>query len=466
MQQPAELALDAAPPAGPPAGAASSRRLLTVLFIGVFMSALDTSVIGPAIPVLRRAFDVDNRMVGLVMTAFVLFSMTSTALLSNLSDRHGRRPVFLAGAVLFALGSLVIALSPRFWVLVLGRIIQGSGAGGILPTASAVIADSFKGEQRGRALGLIGATYGMAFVIGPPLAALLMVTLSWNWIFLLNLPIAAAVIWLGRRDLPRQAAPPVDSPLDVLGIVLLFATLSSLVFGISRFLDGATGLHLWPWFLLAAAVLLAALVLVERRAARPMIPLALFGNRQLATGYLLTFGAGFGMGGVIFLTSIATLAHGVAAKSAGFVLLPLVVASMAGAMGSGRLLGRLGARAVILLGFVALAVGYAGSAITSAGLWGFLAASVPVGLGIGIVVGGALRTIAIDEAPVEVRGAAQGLINICTGIGTLLAATSIGALADFSGGGAAGFGIAYRVVAALMAAMLLITLTLRGRASG
>jgi MFS family permease len=87
---------------------------------------------------------------------------------------------------------------------------------------------------------------------------------------------------------------------------------------------------------------------------------------------------------------------------------------------------------------------------------------VPVGVGVGIVVGGALRTIAIDEAPAEVRGAAQGLINICTAIGTLLAATSIAALADFSGGGAAGFAIAYRVVAALMVLMLLVAVTLRG----
>ena len=449
-----------------PAEAASSRRLLTVLFIGVFMSALDTSVIGPAIPVLRRVFEVDNRMAGLVMTAFVLFSMTSTALLSNLSDRHGRRPVFLTGVVLFGAGSLLIALSPRFWVLVLGRIIQGTGAGGIVPTASAVIADSFTGEQRGRALGLLGATYGMAFVVGPPLAALLMVTLSWPWIFLINLPIVGVVLWLGARALPRHTAAKVaGAPLDLAGISLLFLTLSALVLGITRFADGATGLHLWPWFLLAAALLLGALVLVERGAARPMIPLALFGNRQLATAYLLTFGAGFGMGSVMFLTSIATLAHGVAPKNAGFVLLALVFASMAGAMGSGRALGRLGARTVILLGFASLGVGYAGSSITSAGLWGFLAASVPVGLGVGIVVGGALRTIAIDEAPLDVRGAAQGLINICTSIGTLLAATSIGALADFSGGGAAGFGLAYRAVAALMAVMLLITLSLRTRAT-
>jgi MFS family permease len=167
------------------------------------------------------------------------------------------------------------------------------------------------------------------------------------------------------------------------------------------------------------------------------------------------------MGGVIFLTSIATLAYAVAPKHAGFVLMPLVLCSMAGSMGAGRLLNRMGARAVVVVGFAMLALGYAGSAITSFGLWGFLLASMPVGLGVGIVVGGALRSIAIDEAPVAVRGSAQGLINICTSIGTLLSAAAIGALADFSGGGAAGFGVAYMAVGALMLLMLFITLALR-----
>jgi len=189
----------------------------------------------------------------------------------------------------------------------------------------------------------------------------------------------------------------------------------------------------------------------------------LFANRQLRITYLLTAGAGFGMGSVIFLTSIATLAYDVPAKHAGFVLLPLVFCSMAGSMGAGRLLNRMGARALILAGFAALGIGYAASALTAYGLWGFLVASMPVGLGVGIVVGGALRSIAIDEAPAGVRGAAQGLINICTSIGTLLSAAVIGAVADFSGGGASGFALAYMVVAGLMLVMLCVTLALRGR---
>jgi MFS family permease len=192
-----------------------------------------------------------------------------------------------------------------------------------------------------------------------------------------------------------------------------------------------------------------------------MIPLSLFANRQLATAYLLTAGAGFGMGSVVFLTSIATLAYEVTPDHAGFVLLPLVVCSMVGSMGAGRLLNRMGPRALILAGFALLAIGYGASAITRYGLAGFLAASMPVGLGVGVVVGGALRSIAIDEAPAPLRGTAQGLINICTSIGTLLSAATIGAIADFSGGGPPGFGIAYVVVALLMLVMLVITLALR-----
>jgi MFS family permease len=241
----------------------------------------------------------------------------------------------------------------------------------------------------------------------------------------------------------------------------VFLMLTALVLGITRVADGLAGVVLWPWLLAAAAALLLLLIAIERRARQPMIPLTLFANRQLVLAYLLTAGAGFGMGSVIFLTSIATLAHGVARDHAGFVLLPMVICSMVGSMGSGRLLNRLGARTLVMIGFVLLAAGYAASALPGIGLTGFLLATMPVGLGVGVVVSGALRTIAIDEAPVAVRGAAQGLINIFTSIGTLLSAAAIGALADYGGGGVHGFGIAYGVVAALMLIMLLVAFGLR-----
>jgi MFS family permease len=439
----------------------SARRLLTALFVGVFMSALDTAVIGPVVPALRAAFEIDNRQVGLITVVFILAAMPSTVLMANLGDRNGRRPVYLACVAVFAIGSLLIAAASSFPMILAGRVIQGVGAGGLMPVASAIIGDTFAPEQRGKVLGLVGATYGMAFVIGPPLATVLMLAASWHWIFLLNLPIAAVVLVLGARALPAHRGAGPLAPLDLPGMGLLFVLLVALVLGITRALDPLAGILLWPWCLGAAALLLLVFLRLERGAGQPVVPLQLFANRQLATAYLLTTGAGFGMGAVAFLTLIATLAHGVAPKNAGFALLPLVVCSMLGSLGAGRSLNALGARRLIVAGFALLALGYAGSALTGLGLWGFLVASVPVGLGVGVVVGGALRSIAIDEAPAPVRGSAQGLINLCSSVGTLVSAACVGALADFNGGGAAGFAVAYGVVAAVMLAMMLVALALR-----
>ena len=108
-----------------------SRRLMPALFIGVFMAALDTAVIAPAIPALREAFAIDHRDAALLMVVFILCSLCSTALLANLGDRHGRRPVYLGSVACFAAGSLLIALSPSFWMVLVGRAVQGIGAGGI-----------------------------------------------------------------------------------------------------------------------------------------------------------------------------------------------------------------------------------------------------------------------------------------------------------------------------------------------
>ena len=151
----------------------------------------------------------------------------------QLSDRYGRRPIYLASVACFALGSLLIAMSPRFWMVIASRAVQGVGAGGITPTASAVIGDLFPPQERGRALGLIGATYGMAFVLGPPLAGLLLVLANWRWIFLLNLPIAASCcIWGACAAAPARRG--VQPPLDWPGILVTFALLGCLVLGITR----------------------------------------------------------------------------------------------------------------------------------------------------------------------------------------------------------------------------------------
>lgn len=437
---------------------AARRRIMTVLFVGVFMAALDAAVVAPAIPALRTAFGVDNSQIGLMTIVFGLCSLSSTALMANLSDRFGRRPIYLVNVALFAVGSLIIAIAPSFGVVLLGRAIQGFSAGGITPAASAVVGDVFPPEERGKALGLIGATFGMAFLLGPIVASLILVALSWPWIFLLNLPVAAVVLALGMRDLPATRAAEADPPFDWAGIIIVTTVLTSLMLGINRVLDRQLGLTLWPALLGLAAIGVPLLIGVERRAAQPIVPLSVFRSRQLALTYLLTLGAGFGMGSVIFISSVAVAAFSTPPDQAGFLLLPLVLASSAGSVGFGRLLNRLGARNVLLWGFGTLAAGAALLGVTAPPLWLFLLATVLFGLGVGIVVGGTLRTIVLDEAPPAVRGAAQGLINIGISVGNLLAVAALGAVAD-----RAGLYAAYLACAAVTLVMIALTLGIRRR---
>jgi MFS family permease len=450
-------------PTTAPAADAAQRRLVQVLFVGVFMAALDSAIVGPVLPALRAAFGIDNRTAGLLSTVFALSSMCSTALMAYFSDRHGRRPVYLVSVALFAIGSLCIAAAPSFDVLLLSRAIQGIGAGGIAPVASAVVGDVFTAERRGRVLGLIGATHGMAFVLGPPLASAITSTLGWRWLFLVNIPVALVVLVLGARSLPGRRNAAAPAPVDAAGIALTVLFLLCLVMGISRLPDSVTGMLMWPWFLAASAVLLAALVAIEKRQPHALVPITLFENRQLALVYALTLGVGFSMGGIVFLTTIATLAYGVSVERAGLALLPLVLCSMVGSMAAGRLLNRLGARSMVIFGFGLLALGYLQSAVPETGFTAFVVASVLVGMGLGVVVSGALRSIAIDEAPAALRGAAQGLIHRFNAVGTLLAVTCISAIADFEGGGLAGFSHAYLAVGAGMLVMLGVAFGLTGK---
>ena len=450
-------------PAASPDADFIQRRLVQVLFVGVFMAALDAAIVGPVLPALRAAFGVDNRTVGLLTTVFSLSSMCSTALMAYFSDRHGRRPVYLVSVALFAIGSLCIAAAPSFDLLLVSRAIQGIGAGGIAPVASAVIGDVFTAERRGRILGLIGATHGMAFVLGPPLATALTSTLGWRWLFLVNIPVALVVLVLGARSLPGRRSDASLGPIDIAGITVTLLFLLCLVMGISRLPDSATGLLLWPWFLGASGVLLPALVVIEKQRAQALIPIELFANRQLALVYVLTLGVGFSMGGIVFLTTIATLAYGMSVENAGLALLPLVLCSMVGSMAAGRLLNRLGARKMVIFGFGLLTLGYLQSAVPETGFTAFVVASVLVGVGLGVVVSGTLRSIAIDEAPPALRGSAQGLINIFNAVGTLLAVTCISAIADFEGGGLIGFSHAYLAVGLSMLIMLAIAFGLKGK---
>ena len=260
-----------------------TRSVLVILFVGVLLGALDIAVVGPALPAIQESFGVGSRALSWVFSIYVLFYLVGAPLLAKVSDRQGRRFVYAASMGVFGVGSLIVALSPSFGLVLLGRAIQAFGAGGIFPVASAVIAETVPAERRGRVLGLIGAVFGLAFLLGPLLGGVLL-RFGWPWLFLVNVPIAAGLVVAGLRTLPRTTVEK-PAPFDAIGAALLSLTLAALVWGISHLdtADLATSLkseRVWP-SLLFVVIAVPLFWRAERSAADPVLHPDLFRSKQL-----------------------------------------------------------------------------------------------------------------------------------------------------------------------------------------
>ncbi|HEX6999263.1 MAG TPA: MFS transporter [Gammaproteobacteria bacterium] len=442
-------------------------RVLAVLFAGVLVGALDIAIVGPALPAIRESFGVDPRGLSWVFSVYILFYLLGAPMLAKLSDRRGRRYAYVLGLVLFAAGSLLVASAPVFPALLGGRALQAFGAGGMLPVASAVVAETFPLERRGRALGAIGAVFGVAFALGPLLGGLLL-PYGWQWLFLINLPVVAAVIAAGWRVLPAQGARGA-APFDGRGAALLALSLGCLVWGASHVDAAALAASLasrdtLPW-LLAAIAGGAAFWLVEHRARDPLLPPELLGTRALRRVGAIALAAGLVEAGMVFLPEIAVEGLHVAPARASFMLLPLVATLIVGAPAAGWLLDRRGAPLVLLLGLLLTSLGLAAFVLLPLSTATFYGAGICVGLGLSGLLGAPLRYMVLQHAGEERRGAGQGLLALFLSTGRLLGASVIGGSAAASGAGAsAGYrtGLLVPAVACILAAVLAVGLLREG----
>lgn len=441
------------------------RTLLLVLFLGVLMGALDIAIVGPALPAIREAFGVAERDLAWAFTVYVLLNLVGTPLMAKLADRFGRRAIYVLDVGLFALGSLVVAAAPGFGWLLLGRALQGFGSGGIFPVASAVIGDVFPPERRGRALGMIGAVFGLAFLIGPVLGGLLL-RFSWRWLFFINLPVAALVIALALRLLPA-AAHPQPKPFDWAGWLTLGGLLVALDYGLDRLgptgptpeLPISAGLSL-----LVAAGLFPLFVRAERRSADPILRLELlWGSGQSKRATLLALGAGLFEGALVFVPALLVTAYGLSSATASFLLLPAVVAMALGAPTAGFLLDRWGSRAVVLLGTGLLAAGLALLGLLAPQrLPFFYLSSVLLGFGLTSLLGAPLRYILLHEAPPSERSVAQGAIGLVTTVGLSLSGPIMGGLIGALRG-VRGYAAAYGTLALIALALMGVAWGLKRR---
>jgi EmrB/QacA subfamily drug resistance transporter len=442
-------------------------QVLGLLFIGVLMAALDIAIVGPALPAIRTAFGVDDRATAWVFTIYVLLNLIGTPLMAKLSDMFGRRSIYVLDVALFALGSLLVAISPNFGVLLAGRAIQGLGAGGIFPVASAVIGDTFPPEKRGSALGLIGAVFGIAFLIGPIIGGILLM-FGWQWLFIINLPLAALVIMLSLRLLPTSR-PATQHPFDWVGMIVLSILLTALAYGLNQIntanvVQSLSSLQVWP-FLALAIVLVPVLWSIEGRAADPILRTSLFARRQIALTAALAAGAGLAEAAIVFIPGLVVAAFGVSESNASFMLVPIVLAMAVGSPVSGRMLDRTGSRVVVILGSALVTLGTLLVSLFATNMIMFYVSTVLFGLGLAVLLGAALRYIILNEAPASERASAQAIMTIFTSIGQLIGGAAAGAVVASQGGGVAGYTASFLSIGGVMLLLTLAAFGLKNRAA-
>jgi MFS family permease len=427
--------------------------MLWTLGLGVFAGALDLSVLSPALTAIGTNFGVTNGDLAWVFTIYLLVTVASISIAGALADRYGRRLVYLSCIGLFAAGSILAMAAPNYGIFLLARAIQALGAGGIFPIATATIGDVVPAGQRGAALGIVAATWGLAAIIGPGFGGLVTHFVSWRWIFALNVPLAALVAWRAFADVPAYA-PQRRGALDLVGLVLLSVGLLALT-------DGLIAAR--PAIGLGGLGILAGFALYERGADNPILPLDLLASPQLVKTYALEIVIGILEGSLFFIPAALVAVDGVSYAAAGFVAALGALMFVVVIPASGRALDRLGSRDVLLAGTILSEIGLATFALGLRSVPIAVCAIVIAGAGFGALLGAPTRYIVTNETPRRARAFAVGLLSQALIVGQVVGASLAGGIIGLARDELAGYRHAYLGFAAFAFVALALAATLQSR---
>jgi EmrB/QacA subfamily drug resistance transporter len=415
----------------PEALAASPRWVLAATILTSALAFVDGSVVNVGLPVIGRSLAADAGALPWIINAYLLPLSALLLLGGAAGDRFGRKRLLIAGVALFALASVICALAPTLAVMLLGRFLQGAGAAMLMPNSLAILGQTFSGQARGQAIGIWASAGAMAGALGPVLGGWLVDLGGWRGIFLINLPLAAAAIWLAWRHVPEDEDDGGTS-LDITGGVLATLSLGGLTWALTVGSGPAGWTPIAVVLGIVAAGLGAIFLIIEmRNGDRAMMPLALFASRSFVGLTLLTLLLYGALGALlVMLPYVLIEGAGYSSTGAGAALLPLPLVLSVVSPKMGALAGRVGSRRLLAAGPVVVAMGFllALRIGNTADYWtDVLPCVVVLALGLSCAVA-PLTTAVLASVDARHTGSASGFNSAVARTGGLVATALLGAV--------------------------------------
>lgn len=421
-----------------PCAASSAPWILAATIIGSAMAFIDSTVTNVALPQIQIRLNASAVDAQWVVEAYSLFLAALILVGGSLGDHYGRKRIFALGVAIFTVASVGCGISMNPEMLIAARAVQGIGGAMLVPGSLAIISASFSEEQRGKAIGTWSGLSGITTALGPILGGYLVDNVSWRAAFLINVPLAAVVLYIVSRHVPESRDPEARR-LDVPGAVLATVGLGGIVLGLIQSQSRGFGDAAVLMSLLVGIAALVAFVLVEVRSPEPMMPLTLFRSRNFSGANLLTLLLYAGLGGSLyFLPFLLIQVHGYSATAAGSSFLPFVIITFLMSRWAGGLIIRYGAKIPLVIGPTIAALGFLLYALPGTGgsYWTtFFPAVVVQGLGMSLVIA-PLTTTAMNAVSGRHSGLASGVNNAVSRTAGLLAIPILGifVFATFSAG--------------------------------
>ncbi len=401
------------------------------LALGMLLASLDQTVVGTALP--RIVSELGGMsLYAWLFTAYMLAETVVIPIAGKLSDRSGRKPIFLAGMAIFMTGSLLGGMSTSMEMLVASRFIQGLGAGTMMPISMATVADLYAPTERGKIQGLLGAVFALSTIIGPLLGGYIVDHSDWRWVFYVNLPVGLIAVLVTSMKFPTLTDRR-NLPVDYLGMLTLIGTLAPALLVVTW--GGST--YAWGSIeivgLTAVAVAcLFSFIVIEKRAADPILPLWLFRQPIFSLGSTGLFIMAFGMFGVIsYLPLFLQAVVGMSASNSGELIIPMMLGAMATSIGSGILLKRTGYKIWLVIGPPISALGMyllstldSGSSAVEAIIY-----LIITGIGLGALMSNYI-VAAQNVMPKKDMGVATGSMSLFRSIGGTVGVAFMGGIVN------------------------------------